>query len=152
MAHCSGRIAFNAALILIILFSFSFNTMAQKESTLRPVIGKIMTEQEKAWNNGDVDGFMTAYWNNDSLKFIGSKGITYGWKNTLANYKKSYPDKATMGILTFSILNVEELSDTSCFVTGRWDLKREKGDVGGYYTLLWKKIDGKWVIVVDHTS
>ena len=57
-----------------------------------------------------------------------------------------------MGELTFTIISVEELSKTSCYVIGKWDLKREKGDVGGYYTLLWKKIDGKWVIVIDHTS
>ena len=111
-----------------------------------------MHEQQIAWNKGDIDGFMSSYWNDDSLKFIGKNGITHGWKNTLENYKKSYPDKATMGELTFTIINVDKLSDTSCYVVGKWDLKREKGDVGGYYTLLWKKINGKWVIVIDYTS
>lgn len=130
----------------------STSVYSQKENKMKPVIEKIMHEQQVAWNKGDLDGFMLSYWNNDSLKFIGKNGITYGWKSTLANYKKSYPDKATMGELTFTIISVEELSKTSCYVIGKWDLKREKGDVGGYYTLLWKKIDGKWVIVIDHTS
>ena len=139
-------------LFFLTLTIFSIKSYSQKESKMKPVIEKIMYEQQIAWNKGDLDGFMLSYWNSDSLKFIGKNGITYGWKSTLANYKKSYPDKATMGELTFTIISVEELSKTSCYVIGKWDLKREKGDVGGYYTLLWKKIDGKWVIVIDHTS
>ena len=139
-------------LLFLLLTIVSIKTYSQANSKMKPVIDKIMHEQQVAWNKGDLDGFMLSYWNSDSLKFIGKNGITYGWKSTLANYKKSYPDKATMGELTFTIISVEELSKTSCYVIGKWDLKREKGDVGGYYTLLWKKIDGKWVIVIDHTS
>jgi hypothetical protein len=141
---------------ILLLFTpilFAMKTFSQiQEEDLKIVITKIMKDQEVAWNKGDIDGFMGSYWNDDSLKFIGKSGITFGWKNTLANYKKSYPDKATMGILSFSIITVEKLSETSCYVIGKWNLKREKGDVGGYYTLLWKLIDGKWLIVNDHTS
>ena len=138
--------------ILIFFLSLSISTFSQKENRAKAEIKKTMLEQETAWNKGDIDGFMASYWNSDSLKFIGKRGITYGWKNTLDNYKKSYPDKATMGKLSFTIINVEVLSSTSCYVIGKWNLDREKDDVGGYYTLLWKKISGKWVIVIDHTS
>lgn len=119
---------------------------------MKSTIEKIMHEQEFAWNNGDIDRFMASYWQDDSLEFIGKSGITYGWKNTLDNYKKNYPDKATMGKLSFSIISVEQLSETACFVIGKWSLEREKGNIGGHFTLLWKKIDEKWVIVTDHTS
>jgi ketosteroid isomerase-like protein len=138
--------------IVILLFTIATSAFSQNDSQMKTTIEKIMHEQQLDWNKGDIDGFMSSYWNDDSLKFIGKKGITYGWNSTLANYKKSYPDKATMGELTFSIISVEEMSESTCYVIGKWDLKREKGDVGGYYTLLWKKINGKWVIVVDHTS
>lgn len=139
-------------LSIIALLLIATSVFSQKSTKMKPVIEKIMHDQQLAWNKGDLDGFMSSYWNDDSLKFIGKNGITYGWKSTLEHYKKSYPDKATMGELTFMIISVEELSKTSCYVIGKWDLKREKGDVGGYYTLLWKKIKGKWVIVTDHTS
>ncbi len=139
-------------LSIIALLLIATSVFSQKSTKMKPVIEKIMHDQQLAWNKGDLDGFMSSYWNDDSLKFIGKNGITYGWKSTLEHYKKSYPDKATMGELTFAIISVEELSKTSCYVIGKWDLKREKGDVGGYYTLLWKKIKGKWVIVTDHTS
>ena len=110
-----------------------------------------MSKQQNDWNNGDIKGFMNSYWNSDSLKFIGSRGITYGWQKTLDNYIKGYPTKEAMGILTFTIFESTQLSETSIYIIGKWDLKKEKPS-GGYFTLLWKKINGKWVIVADHTS
>lgn len=110
-----------------------------------------MEAQQSSWNNGDIPGFMEYYWKSDSLKFIGKKGITYGWQQTHDNYIKSYPDKAAMGILKFNIKECTQLSPTSIYVIGSWDLLKEK-PAGGYFTLLWKKIEGKWVIVADHTS
>ena len=67
-------------------------------------IKKLMTTQSEAWNRGDIDGFMTTYWKSEKLQFIGSKGATYGWQNTLDRYKKSYPSKEAMGFLTFDII------------------------------------------------
>ena len=110
-----------------------------------------MQLQEKAWNEGNIEQFMAWYWKSDSLMFIGSKGVTYGWEKTLANYKKGYPDKATMGQLSFELIQVKTLSTTAVYVVGKWALTREK-PVGGHFTLLWRKIEGKWVIVSDHTS
>lgn len=138
--------------LLVLAITFVSNRFySQTENNMKPIIEKIMHEQELAWNKGDIDAFMISYWKSDSLKFIGKNGITYGWKNTQDNYKKNYPDKTFMGELSFSNLSVEQLSETACYVIGKWNLKREKGNVGGYYTLLWKKIDDKWVIVIDHT-
>ena len=117
-------------------------------------VGQVLTNmktQEDSWNKGDVKGFMEYYWHSDSLKFIGSKGITYGWQKTLDNYIKGYPNKEAMGILTFTILESIQLSETSIYVIGKWELKKEKPS-GGHFTLLWKKINSQWVIVADHTS
>jgi ketosteroid isomerase-like protein len=110
-----------------------------------------MKTQELAWNNADIAGFMKFYWKSDSLKFIGSKGITFGWQKTYDNYVKGYPNKEAMGILTFTIKEASQLSETSIYVIGRWELEKEK-PVGGYFTLLWRKINNQWVIVADHTS
>jgi ketosteroid isomerase-like protein len=111
-----------------------------------------MYEQEQSWNNGDIEGFMKHYWQNDSLKFIGRRGLTYGWQQTLDNYKRSYPDRAAMGRLQFDILSTDILSDSSAFVIGKWTLLRSADTLSGHYTLLWKKYDDRWVIVADHSS
>lgn len=117
------------------------------------VIQKSMDAQVAAWNKGSIEGFMEYYWNNDSLKFVGSKGTTYGWKKTLENYKKTYPDKESMGVLTFENNTIEQLTPVSFFVIGKWKIKKKDNtETGGVYTLVWKKKKGKWVITVDHTS
>jgi uncharacterized protein (TIGR02246 family) len=124
----------------------------QKPNKAEQAIRAVMASQEAAWNRGELEAFMDGYWRSDSLRFIGSRGLTYGWQQTLDNYKKGYPDQATMGKLKFTIISVEQLSRKSAFVIGQWHLTRKAGDVAGHYTLLWKKIGGKWLIVADHSS
>ena len=132
-------------LTLIPLFVFSQDKDAQS-------IRKVLSTQVEAWNSGNIDEFMHGYWESDSLKFIGKTGVTYGYQQTLANYKKNYNDTAKMGKLFFDLIEIKRLSAEYYFVVGKWFLKRSVGDVGGTYTLLFRKINGKWVIVVDHTS
>jgi hypothetical protein len=117
-------------------------------------IRQVLKMQQSAWNKGDIPEFMQSYWHSDSLMFIGKKGITRGWQNTLDNYRKSYPDQATMGELQFEIISVELFSKTTAQVIGKWNLKRntDKGDLGGHFTLIFKKINKHWLIVSDHTS
>lgn len=134
--------------VIAVLFFTSVPAQSNDEVAIRSEIEK----QRLAWNAGDVERFMDTYWQSDSLMFIGKSGVTYGWKNTLANYKKSYPDAAAMGKLDFDILKVERLSGAYFFVVGKWHLTRSIGDVGGHFTLLFKKEKNKWVIVADHSS
>jgi ketosteroid isomerase-like protein len=136
--------------ILIILSFFSLYSFAQGKEELQ--IMKALNVQKNAWNNGDLNTFMDTYWESDSLMFIGKSGVTHGWQNTLNNYKKGYPDTASMGKLQFDILQVRRLSVLYFFVVGKWSLTRSIGDVSGHFTLLFKKIKNKWLIVADHSS
>ena len=79
-------------------------------------------------------------------------GPEYGWTTISNNYKKAYPDKVTMGILTFDIKTVKVISSDHAFVVGGWHLKRVKDEPQGYFTLLLKKIEGKWKVIADHSS
>jgi ketosteroid isomerase-like protein len=133
--------------LMLALPIFSFAN-SKDEAAIR----KMMAAQVVKWNEGDAAGFMKGYWESDSLVFIGKSGPTYGYIPTLERYKKGYPDAAHMGKLTSTILSMQQLSADYYFVIGKWELKREAGDVGGSYTLLIKKIKGEWVIVCDHSS
>jgi ketosteroid isomerase-like protein len=84
--------------------------------------------------------------------FIGKSGIIYGWQKTLDNYKKGYPDKKAMGKLNFTLLEMKALSPEYYFVIGKWHLQRTIGDLQGIFTLLFKKINGEWLIIADHSS
>ncbi len=135
--------------MLALLFcAFCFKLLAQDKQAIL----KVLDLQSAAWNRGDIPGFMQGYWQSDSLVFVGKTAPVYGWQTTLDHYKKSYPDKAAMGQLTFTITKVDVLDKTNAFVLGGWHLKREKDERGGYFTLWFKKIKGEWKIVCDHTS
>ena len=111
----------------VLLLTTCFALKAQDKQA----IVKLMHNQQAAWSKGDLDGFMQGYWKSDSLMFIGKRGPTYGWQQTLENYKKGYPDKAAMGKLTFRIDKVELLGKQDAFVMGAWNLAREKDAPGG---------------------
>lgn len=138
-------------ILLTFLLSVSSIVFSQ-ENNDKKIILSILENQTREWNNGNIEGFMKGYWNSDSLMFIGKSGVTYGYQNTLNNYKKSYSDTAHMGKLFFTLIKVQRISADAYFVVGKWFLKRSVGDVGGHYTLLFRKIKGQWVIVADHSS
>ncbi len=135
----------------LLLFYIAANPVISQSQEQRE-IAILLREQTVAWNKGDIEKFMIGYWNNDSLMFIGRNGVTYGYQHTLANYKRNYPNAEEMGKLSFDILQVKKLSKEYYFVLGKWFLKRIAGNVEGHYTLLFRKIKGRWQIVCDHSS
>jgi ketosteroid isomerase-like protein len=151
------RIISSFLLVLTVLLAFSSEAKKRKpvrkqQSNPRIEIQQVLSAQQKSWNEGKIEAYMQGYWNNDSLTFVGKKGVTRGWKNTLANYKKSYPDKTAMGKLNLELISIKILGKDIAFVVGKWNLTRSIGDVGGHFTLLMRNIKGKWVIVADHSS
>ncbi|HMO32776.1 MAG TPA: DUF4440 domain-containing protein [Lacibacter sp.] len=137
--------------LFLFLLTVSAGSFAQPAD--EAAITGLLQKQAQSWNCGDLKGFMKGYWESDSLLFVGKSGITYGYAQTLANYRKNYPDMDDMGELTFDIKKVDFLAADAAFVLGKWHLKRDaKGDLSGHFTLLFRKIKGQWVIVADHSS
>jgi ketosteroid isomerase-like protein len=118
----------------------------------RAAILAVMTAQQNDWNQGDIRAFLAGYWNSPELTFAGSKGFTRGWQPVLERYQKTYSDRATMGTLDFSELEVRQLGPDAALVLGRWHLRRQSGDIGGIFTLVFQKFSDGWKIVHDHTT
>jgi len=118
----------------------------------REAIRAVLSAQQTAWNRGDVDAFLVGYWRSPELTFSGSSGVARGWDGVRTRYKKNYPDEAAMGELDFSELEFRFLGPDAALVLGRWHLKREKDDVGGVFTLVWRRFPDGWKIIHDHTS
>jgi len=118
----------------------------------RKDIKDVIKGQAAAWNRGDIDGFMEDYLKSDDLRFASGGTIALGWETTKARYKARYPDKAAMGRLDFTDLEVTSLSKADALVFGRWTLIRESDAPSGLFTLHFKNVNGQWVIVSDHTS
>lgn len=111
----------------------------------------VLYQQAAAWNAGDIEEFMEGYWRSPNLTFSAGGKITRGWEPTLEHFRTAYPDRATMGNLTFSDLEVTQLCPDAALVLGRWRLEGAK-PASGAFSLTMRHIDGRWVIVHDHTS
>ena len=140
-----------SSVVFIFLTShvFSQNPISLNDSV---AIMSVMSSQEKAWNNGDIDSFMQGYLKSEELVFSGKSGPIYGWENTRKRYYSSYPNTQIMGKLNFTIKKIRSISLNSAYLIGEYYLKRSTEDSYGHFTLLWKKVDDNWLIVSDHTS
>lgn len=142
----------NTKLYLVMLFVATATVaFAQKNKDIETV-KSILLRQADDWNRGDLDAFMVGYWPSEKLQFIGGKGVTYGWQNTLERYKRVYPDRATMGKLKFDILEVQQISKKVIMLTGKYTLTRGNDQPTGHFLLIWRKIKGDWMIIADHSS
>ena len=134
------------------LAAASRNALPDKNPVDRAAIAGVLTAQQSAWNRGDVDVFLQGYWRSPELTFSGTGGIARGWDTVLARYKEHYPDRSAMGKLEFSGLEFRFLSPDAALVLGHWHLERQKGDVGGVFSLVFERFPEGWRIIHDHTS
>ena len=144
-----------ASLLAAIFVSASARPRPSSENandTGRAAILAVLTAQQNDWNKGDIRGFMEGYWNSSELTFAGTRGFTRGWQPVLALYEKNYADKAAMGTLDFSELEIRQLGPDAALVLGKWHLQRQAGDVGGIFTLVFQKFPEGWRIIHDHTT
>jgi uncharacterized protein (TIGR02246 family) len=123
-----------------------------QDAAMRVAIEAVFRAQQDAWNRGDVRAFMDHYWKSDDLTFSSGGKTTRGWQATLDGYLQRYPTREKMGRLTLSGLEITPLGDAAALVLGQWKLEGLSEPVGGNFTLVLRKIDGRWVIVHDHTS
>jgi ketosteroid isomerase-like protein len=124
----------------------------QKNAGAMTKIWSVLHAQQDAWNHGDIDGFMNGYARSGSTTFVSEDALRRGWETVRARYLKKYSDRAKMGRLTFSDLEIMPLDSDSAVVLGRWKLKRAQDRPHGRFTLIFRKTADGWRIVHDHTS
>jgi uncharacterized protein (TIGR02246 family) len=144
--------AFLLSILILLARDLAFGNPTDERSPDREAIRAVLAAQDAAWNRGDIDGFLAGYWHSPELTFSGSSGVSRGWDAVLARYKKVYPDRAAMGELNTSELEIRFLGSDAALVLGKWHLKREKGDIGGVFTLVFQRFPEGWKIIHDHTS
>ncbi len=132
----------------IILMGVSCSAPSAQSEAIKE-IKKVFQLQEKAWSNHDLEGFMEGYLKSDSITYFGSAGVTYGWKNMLEHYKRSYPTKADTGTLTFTLEDIHEIEKDAYWVMGTYHLARVSGDASGKFMVVFRRIEGEWKIVGD---
>lgn len=139
-------------LIASIWMLSSFLSVAAETNAGQSAVRALLQQQEKDWNEGNIERFMQGYLKSDQTRFASGGTITLGWQAVLERYQRTYPDRSAMGRLTFSELDVSMSSDEVAVAFGRWHLKREKDELSGLFTLLLRKTPEGWRIFHDHTS
>ena len=144
-----------ASLLAFLLFSWIFSpagSTAADATAIQAGVRAVLDQQVKDWNTGDIASFMRGYDRSDKTRFASGGNITLGWQAVLERYQSKYSDKAAMGTLTFSGIDITVTSEDTALAFGRWNLKRDKDEPGGLFTLLFRKTPDGWRIVHDHTS
>lgn len=143
--------------ILAALLSLSLATSAFAADGAADDAAAIRAELDRevaAWNRGDLDGYLAGYERAATTTMVG-KEVRRGWDAIAAHYRKMYGDRARMGTVAFSELDIRPLGAGFALAIGHWALARDAaagGPVGGWFTLTLKKTRDGWRIVVDHTS
>ena len=135
-----------------IIYSQKIDSSSSTYESSKKEITTMMLQQAEDWSKGDIEAFMQGYIKSESLKFVGSKGLTYGWQQTFENYKNNYPTKEHTGTLTFKLLEFDQLADDVFLVIGEFHLKRTVGDANGMFSIILKRLKGEWKIIADHSS
>ncbi len=115
-------------------------------------IRAVLSAQVDAWNRGDVDGFMRGYWRDEALRFAAGGEVVTGWRTVRDRYATAYADRAAMGELAFSDLDVRVITSDHAIVYGAWALARETDRLSGLFALVFQKIAGDWRIVSASTT
>ena len=142
---------FSISVVFLIITSANSYSQTLKEKDSLKILN-VLEQQRIAWNDNDINEFMKGYLKSDKLVFSGSNGPVFGWNFVKDRYLKKYSTKELMGDLSFEINNLFSLSRKVAILLGKFNLQRKNEKLSGYFTLIFKKINGNWYIVSDHTS
>lgn len=112
----------------------------------------VLTQQQDAWNAGDIEGFMAGYAKNDALVFTSGGNIRRGWQATHDKFVTTYGSaKDTMGKLAFEVLGVQSVGADGAVVLGRWSLDGPNAG-SGVFSVIVERQGMVWRVIHDHTS
>ena len=140
-----------SVLLILILVSVSASLWPGDFADTAKKIQAIMDQQKKAWNQGDIEGFMAAYRQSEDFTFHGGKKRLNGWDQLMAMYKKNYAGE-NMGQLDFTGIEIKPLAPGAVYVLGRWKVTGKDSKKEGLFTLIFRKFDKEWKIIHDHSS
>ena len=124
---------------------------------------RLLDEQAAAWTRGDLDTFCTDYL--EDVTFVSPSGVTRGRAEVLERYRKKYPTKEAMGVLSLELLEARpaplprDAPDGGTppppdlvTVVARWRLEypgTERPTVEGHTLLVFHRTGAGWRIAQD---
>lgn len=118
----------------------------------RDAILTVVKHMEDSWNRSDFRGYMAGFKNPDVVFISGGK-FQNGWKGTLDHYVRNYggsPERR--GKLHFYNMKIDLLAPDAAMLVGQYRLERGARITEGVNTRLFRKIQGRWLITMNHVS
>ena len=140
------------ATILLLLLAACASQPAYDPAAEEAAIRRVIADMEAAWNRGDFRGYMAAFRNPDVV-FVSRGRFKGDWRQTLADYERNYggaPERR--GRLRFFDVRVEMLAPDAAQLVSRYRLEGGESPQDGINTRLMRKVDGRWVIALNHVS
>jgi len=105
-----------------------------------------------AWNRGNIDGYLAAYWHSDKVRWVSEGTVRYGFETIAAACKARFDSPDNMGRLEVADLEIQFLGERDALVFGAWTQTTHTAGPHGVFTVHLKRIEGEWLIVSDHSS
>ena len=147
-------------LLFMLLFTSMPATWAQSANQLYTAsreqldVTKVVLAQEAAWNNGDLDTYLSHFKDAKDTEAV-LNGPVRGLGNIRSAYHANFPSKDAMGQLEQSEVEVRELGPDFALATGKYRLARAKrngGDAQGNFTEIFEKTAGGWKMIYSQTT
>jgi ketosteroid isomerase-like protein len=140
------------AIILLLIAGCNGGSTTGTTDSVSDEVRALLAQQTADWNSGNVAAFMDGYWRDDRVRFASGGEVKRGWEKVMSDYELRYPDKDAMGTLRTVGVEISEIGNDAAMVFGQWVLSAGGVDYCGLFTLLVRQLDGRWVVVHDHTS
>jgi len=139
--------------ILIALSGSQVTTAGSSDADTKKAIESVLDQQVAAWNRGDINGFMSGYWNSSELIYVGNTKVTRGWQTLLDRYEElSKASGGQIGTLELQETQITVLSKDSALVWGTYRVLQPGQDRKGLYTLVLRRFQAGWRTIYDRTS
>jgi hypothetical protein len=129
--------------------------MAQESSALAQEIIESFETWQEAWNRGDLETFLTSYWQSDKTRYISGNKMMMGFETIAESYRTRFlaDDAPSMGKMRLQV-EPEWVTQDEALVFGKYQaLDSDAALAGqGVFTVHLRRIDGVWKIVSDHAS
>jgi hypothetical protein len=139
------------AMFALTLVATAQPAAASPQSEKAAILDTVRT-MEAAWNRGDFRGYMAGFKNPDVI-FVSKGRFQKDWQGTLDDYIRDYggaPERR--GRLHFWDIRIELLAPDAAQLTSRYRLDRLRDPQDGINTRLMRKVNGRWVIALNHVS
>ena len=141
-----------AFFLVLLLLAACARTPAYDPAAEEAAIRHVIADMEIAWNRGDFRGYMQGFKNPDVI-FVSRGQVQRDWQGTLDHYVRDYggaPERR--GHLHFWDVRIEMLSADAAQLISRYRLEGGDHPQDGINTRLVRKVDGRWVIALNHVS